>query len=323
MTAPRLMTARLVRLNQNARSKGHIVLASLCVGAAMALTWVEREAVAQAVGWLHVHRLVGAGIAAVASAVLIARRRALKRAEFARSWLAAVPIKSATARWESLAIETLPASAAIAVLSALAMMGIWNTKLWTVWLYLSAGIGVGGLASYLIPAPKAVDLPPGSRYVPHIRAKRAARILPSLAALGHWPVRQMFAWIQPKMVARATIPILVLMPMGTTADTAMVVIAMFGVAGALLLSGSAAIAVSRLARRWLAPLSMRARAATRAFLLPTLGVILGASITEALLLRVLGVSYRSCAAVAVGTMAVGYLVTISGVYGGARRKRMP
>ena len=198
MTAPRLMTARLVRLNQNTRPKVCVVLVALCIGAAMALAWVEREAFAQAVGWLHLHRLAGAGIAAVASAVLIARRRALTRAEFARSWLAAVPVKPATARWESLAIETLPASAAIVALSALTMMGAWNTQLWTVWLYLSGGIGVGVLASYLIPAPKAVDLPPGSRYVPHTRAKRAARILPSLNALGHWPVRQMFAWIQPQ-----------------------------------------------------------------------------------------------------------------------------
>jgi hypothetical protein len=322
VTAPRLMTARLVRLNQNTRSKVRIVLASLCIGAAVALSWVEREAFAQTVEWLHWHRLVGAGIAAVTSAVLIARRRAIKRAEFTRSWLAAVPIKSATARFESLAIETLPASAAIVALSAL-VIGAWNTRLWTVWLYLSGGIGVGVLASYLIPAPKAVALPPGSRYVPHTRARRAAQILPSLNALGHWPVRQMFAWIQPKTVARATIPILVMMPMGTTADTAMVVIAAFGVAGALMLCGSAAVAVSRLASRWLAPLPMRSGATARAFLLPTLWVIFGASITEALLLLVLGVSYRTFAAVVLGTVALGWLVTTYAVYWGARRKRMP
>jgi hypothetical protein len=307
------MTARLVRRNQNARSKARIVFASLCIGAVVALLWREREASAQAVGWLHLHRLVCAGIAAIASAVLVARRRALKRAEFARSWLAAVPIKSGTARWESLAIETLPASATIVALSVVTMIAPPSPARWAVWLYLSAGLSVGVLASYLIPAPKAVDLPPGSRYVPHTRVRRAARILPALTALGQWPVRQMFAWIQPKMVARAAIPILVMMPMGTTADTAMVVIAMFGVAGALLLCVSAAIAVSRLARRWLAPLPMRLRAAMRAFLLPTIEVILGASIIEALLLLVLGASYRTSAAAAIGTAAVACLVTLGGV----------
>jgi hypothetical protein len=317
------MTARLVRLNQHTQSASRVVLASLCIGAVVALLWGEREATARTVGWLHLHRLVCAGIAAIASAVLVARRRELKRAEFARSWLAAVPIKSATARWETLAIETLPAAATIAVLTAVAMSAPPTLALWTVWLYLSAGVGFGVLASYLIPAPKAVDLPPGSRYVPHTRAKRAARILPSLTALKVWPVRQMFAWIQPKMVARATIPILVMMPMGTTADAAMVVIAMFGVAGALLLSVSAAIAVSRLARRWLAPLPMRSRDAVRALLLPTIEVVVGASISEALLLLVLGVSYRASAAVAISTAAVGCLVAMGGVHWGARLKRMP
>ena len=63
----------------------------------------------------------------------------------------------------------------------------------------------------------------------------ARRFGPRLSALGSWPVRQMFAWAQPKIVARAMIPILVMMPLGTTADAAMVVIALFGVVGALLL----------------------------------------------------------------------------------------
>jgi hypothetical protein len=313
------------------RSNMSVVLASLCIGAAIVLSWSEREALAQALKWLYVHRLVCGGIAAVASAVLVARRRALKRAEFAKSWLAAVPVRPATARWETLAIETLPASATIAALTGLAMIaaaalvsrGAPSSPLWIVWLYLSVGSGSGVLMSYFIPAPKAVDLPPGSRYVPHARPKRAARIQPSLTALGSWPVRQMFAWIQPKMVARATIPILVMIPMGTTADTAMVVIAMCGVAGALLLSWSAAIAVSRLARRWLSPLPMRVGAEVRALLKPTIAFILGASIIEALLLLVLGVTYRTAAAVALCAAAAGCLVTVGGVHWGARSKRTP
>jgi hypothetical protein len=323
------MTARLVRRNQAVQLKVRIVFASLCIGAAMMLSWLEREALTPLLGWLYLHRLVCAGIAAVASAVLVARRRALKRTEFARSWLAAVPVRPVTARWEALAIETLPASAAtggltiMAMIGAVAVPGAPNTSLWISWLYLSAGIGIGVTLSYFIPAPKAVDLPPSSRYVPHSRAKRAAGIGSSLKALGQWPVRQMFAWIQPKMVARAAIPVLVSIPMGTTADTAMVVIAMFGVAGALLLSWSAAIAVSGRARRWLSPLPMRAGAEVRALLLPTIAVILSASLMEALLLLVLGVTYRASAAVALCTAAAGCLVTIGGVHWRARPKRTP
>ena len=124
------------------------------------------------------------------------------------------------------------------------------------------------------------------------------------------------------MVARATIPILVMMPMGTTADTGLVVIAMFGVAGALMLCCSAAIAVSRLARSWLSSLPMRDGAAVRALLNPAIAIILAASIIEALLLLVLGVTYRTSAAVALCAAAVGCLATIAGVHLG-RSKRTP
>jgi hypothetical protein len=114
-----------------------------------------------------------------------------------------------------------------------------------------------------------------------------------------------------------------MMPLGTTADTGLVVIAMFGVAGALMLCCSAVIAVSRLASSWLSSLPMRAGAEVRVLLNPAIAVILGASIIEALLLLVLGVSYRTSAAVALYAAALGCLVTIAGVHSGKRPKRTP
>jgi hypothetical protein len=325
------MTARLVRRNRTIKHRARVAVATLCTGAAIAFSWGETEALARAVGWVYQHRLAGGCIAAVASAVLVARRRVLKRAEYAKSWLAAVPVRSATARWETLAIETLPATATIAALTVMAAISAAalallphapGLPLWVTWAYLILGLAFGVLMSYFIPAPKAVDLPPGSRYVPHTPTKRAAQIQPSLRSLQFWPVRQVFAWLQPKMVARATIPILVMMPMGTTADTGLVVIAMFGVAGALMLCCSAAIAVSRLARSWLSSLPMRDGAAVRALLNPAIAIILAASIIEALLLLVLGVTYRTSAAVALCAAAVGCLATIAGVHLG-RSKRTP
>jgi hypothetical protein len=122
----------------------------------------------------------------------------------------------------------------------------------------------------------------------------------------------MFAWAQPKAVARATIPILVMMPLGTMADTAMVVIALFAVAGALLLLCSSAIAVSRLAARWLAPLPVHASAVVRAILLPACAFIAGASAVEALLLTVFNVSYPRAAMAGASTAVIGCLL-----FGGA------
>jgi hypothetical protein len=287
----------------------------------IALMWVERDPVAQALTWVRLHSLVCGGLAAVVSAIQVARRRVLKREEFARSWLAAVPMPLLRARWEALVIETLPATIALVALTALGLSvglvlafagGGHSGALFQVWATLCVGVAVGAVVGYAMPTPKPVDSPPGSRYVPHHRAKRAAKIRPSLAALGAWPVRQMFAWTQPKMVARATLPILVMMPMGTNADDAMGAIAVFGVNGALVLLCMAAIRLNRRLHRWMAPLPARAGVVTRTFLLPTFAVLVGASAVESLLLLAFGVSYRSSAAVATATAVIGCLATLSG-----------
>ena len=324
------MTARLIRLNRSSRDKTRAkIIAAAGFGVMLAFVWAERGLVAQAVTWLRLHSVVCAGLAAIASAIQVARRRVLKRQEFAGSWLAAVPVRSRTARWEALIIETLPVAAAVAALTVLgASAGVvlaiagdgHGGPLLAVWATLIAGVAIGVAVGYTMPTPKPVDLPPGSRYVPHRKANRAAKFRPSFAALGAWPVRQMFAWTQPKMVARATLPIIVMMPMGTTADAAMGVIAVFGVNGALVLLCMAAIRLSDLARRWMAPLPVRAGVVTRAFLLPTLGVMVGAGAVEVLLLLAFGVSYRISAAAGFGTAAIGLLATMGGVL--ARRARL-
>jgi hypothetical protein len=298
----------------------------------LALLWTQHAGVAQAIDWLRLHDLASGGLAAVASAIQVARRRVRKRAEFARSWLAAVPVRPSTARWEALIIETLPAMAALVVLTVLTLgcglvlafdPGGYGGSLLAVWAYVCAGVAIGALVSYAMPAPKPVVLPPGSRYVPHKKAHRAAEIRPSLAALGLWPVRQMFAWAQPKMVARATILILIMMPLGSTADVALVVIAVFGVSGALVLLWMAATSASRLVRRWMAPLPVRARVVTRALLLPTFGVMVGAGAVESLLLLALGVSYRMSAAAGLGVAVVGCLAMGGVQLWGARSRQMP
>jgi hypothetical protein len=323
LAGPRLVALRLIRLNRSARAKTRErIIAAAVFGVMIALMWAERDLVSQALTWLRLHALVCGGLAAIASAFQIARRRVLKRGEFARSWLAAVPIRPAAARWEALIIETLPATAALVVLAVLALsIGLvhaftgvgQSVALFAVWATISVGVAIGVLVSYAMPTPKPVDLPPGSRYVPHNRANRAAKIRPSLAPLGAWPVRQMFAWAQPKMVARATVPILVMMPMGTSADVAMGVIAVFGVNGALALLCTAAARLSHPVRRWMAPLPVRAGVVLRAFLLPTFGVMVGASAVEGLLLLAFGVSPHVSAAAGLGTAVIGCLATSSGV----------
>lgn len=329
MAGPRRITARLIRLNRSSQLKARGRIIAVAAFALMiALMWAEHDRVAQALTWAKRHSLVCGGLAAVASAIQVARRRVLKRQEFARSWLAALPIRASRARWEALIIETLPATAALVALTVLALSaglvlafagGGHIGPLFAVWAALSVGVAIGVVVGYAMPAPKPVDSPPGSRYVPHRNTHRAAKIRPSFAALGAWPVRQMFAWAQPKTVARATVPILVMMPLGTNADVAMGAIAVFGVNGALVLLCMAAIRLSRPVRRWMAPLPVRAGVVTRAFLLPTFAVLVGASAVEGLLLLALDLSYRSAAAASMATAVIGCLATLSGVL--LRRER--
>jgi hypothetical protein len=323
VAGPRRITARLIRLNRSSslKARGRII-AVAAFALMIALLWAEHDRVAQALTWAKRHSLVCGGLAAVASAMQVARRRVLKRQEFARSWLAALPIRASRARWEALIIETLPATAALVALTVLALSaglvlalagGGHIGPLVAVWAALSVGVAIGVVVGYAMPVPKPVDAPPGSRYVPHRNTHRAAKIRPSFAALGAWPVRQMFAWAQPKMVARATVPILVMMPLGTNADAAMGAIAVFGVNGAVVLLCMAAIRLSRRVRRWMAPLPARAGVVTRAFLLPTFAVLVGASAVEGLLLLALELSHRSAAAASLATAVIGCLATLSGV----------
>jgi hypothetical protein len=320
VSAPRLAAAKLIRQNRRGRSavsrSGGVLLG---VGASIALFWVEAT-VALPLEWLRLHGVLCAGLAAIGGAVLIARRRALKRAEFARSWLAAVPVEPATARWESLLVETLPAIAAIGLLTIASLSYVLVLAITrsaeimapiAVWAYLCGGIGLGVAGSFLVPQPKPVDLPPGSRYVPQPKSRRAAKFQPSLSALGSWPIRQAFAWAQPKIVSRALLPILIMMPLGTMADAAMVTIALSAAIGGLLLVCSGVISASRLARRWLAPLPVRSAEVIRAFLLPACVVIVAVSAMETLLLLVLNVSYRVSAEVGAWTAALG-CTTVSG-----------
>lgn len=316
MIAPRLAAAKLIRRNRHLRGGSTSRAILVAVAVLCALCWAESMA-APPLQWLRLHGLLCAAFAAVGSAVMIARRRALKRAEFARSWLAAVPVGAWTARWETLLIETLPAIAVIGLLTVAAISDALVLALkksadvlapFGVWGIFTGGIAAGVIGSFLIPQPKAADLAPGSRYVPHRKSNTAAKIQPSLGALGTWPIRQAFAWAQPKIVSRAIVPVLVMMPLGTTADSAMVVIALFGIFGALSLVGSGVISASRLARRWLAPLPVRPGEVVRAFLLPACTSIVTASVIEALLLLVVHVPYRMSAEVGAWTAVLGCLM---------------
>ena len=258
---------------------------------------VLQPATAAALAWMHRHEFPLAGLSACMTAALVARRHAAQRSEAPRSWLAALPVRRATARWEALAIAAAPALGAICIVAA-AGGTAWMAALFaadpapvalaSTWIAVTAGIVVGAMIGYWVPVPKPIEVQPGSRYVPRPRAPGARPPAPSLSALGRWPVRQMFASARPKAVSRAVLPILLTVPLGSTADAAMLVIAMSAVLGAVLLLVSAIISVSKESCRWLQPLPLPRALLARALLIRPLAVIAAAALIAAWLLWVMG-----------------------------------
>jgi hypothetical protein len=319
-STPRLMTAYLIRCNRKTlpQLRGWAVLLAGAGLVALVLLYGERGRLAQVVEWLREHILAASGLASIATAIAVARRRYAERAEFAKSWLAALPMRTSMARWEALLIEMLPAAAVEAGLAGI-FVGVAvsapasSGSALALWASMSGGVAAGAIASYAIPSPKPIDLPPGSRYVPHRRVAKASALRPSLKALGFWPLRLMFARAQPKLVTRAILPVLVLMPIGTSAATAMCVIALYGVAGVLLLLLPAAISVSVSVRAWMAPLPVRISQVMQVVVIPTLGIIVGAGAAAGLLLFAMGVSLRTSLASGLCMAFIGCLLTLAAV----------
>ena len=333
MSGPRLTAEALTWRTRSSRfGINEAVIVLLILTGLLAALAMERQSLGSLLQWLRSNGVACAGFAAFFSALGIAQRRNIKRRQFTRSWLAAVPVRSATARWEAFLIETLPASIAVAAFCLLAALlslalafapNLNPGSILAVWAYFIGGVAGGVALSFLIPHPRPADLPPGSRYVPKPTINRAAIIRASLSALGLWPIRQMFAWAQPKVVARALLPVFVMMPLGTKADDAMIAIALFGVLFAMTLLAGAVVSVSRAAQRWLAPVPLRQAAIIRAFLLPACGVIAAASVAAALLLLVFNVAYRVSAAVAALAALAGCTAIAVALVWNTRPRRAP
>jgi hypothetical protein len=202
-----------------------------------------------------------------------------------RSWTAALPVDAAAARWQRFAIETVPALQLAGLITVIvggaslviaSHAGIPNPLL--AWAAMIGGLAAGAVAGCLLPVARHEQLPEGSRYVPHRRRSGTPLPVGSLAALGWWPVRQMFARARPKTVARALVPVMVLMPLGTAADAALLVLGVSAAIGALVLLVSAVLSASRAAARWLQPLPLEPHVLARKVALPAL-IAIGAALS--------------------------------------------
>jgi len=333
--APRLMAGYLAWLNRRRDNpRRHLLLAAALVAAwaitAALLIVTAQPATAAGLAWVYRHQFLLAGLAACTTAALVARRHATERSEAARSWLAALPVRRTAARWESLAIAAAPALGVIFIVAA-AGGTAWMWSLFAsdpaqgalapTWLAVTAGVVAGAMTGYLVPAQKPTEVAPGSRYVPRPRVLGARPPAPSLSALGQWPVRQMFASARPKAVSRAVLPILLTIPLGSTAGAAMLDIAMCAVLGAVLLLVSAITRVSRQSARWLQPLPLPRALLARRLLVRPLAVIVAAALIAAWLLWVMGSPPTQALKYGFSLLVVSSLVAVMGSAAAISRTR--
>lgn len=263
------------RRRKRRNRSGVLVLIALWVGAIALLARIRLPVLTAGCQWWKAHALALAVAALAVALVLVSRRRAVVRADAARSWLAALPVPRGAACVEARTLELAPALLLLAVLAigTASLLGVAASRgvgglpgLAQSAAMLAAAVCLGALASYGIPPGRDADLPPGSRYVPHRRHAGPPLPRASLAGLGHWPVRRLFASLRPQVVARAVVPVLLVVPLGATADAALLMLGVTATSVSLLLLIVSVHSSSRSCHRWLQPVPLRSAPWHRALL---------------------------------------------------------
>jgi hypothetical protein len=320
--APVLLTAYLVWVNGRRRARrvlsAAFALSIAWMAAASTSVHANRAAAISTLAWLHRHDVFCATICAIAAAVLVSRRRMLNQIAASRSWTAALPVGRATVKWQALVIDTVPALILAGILAAIfgsltviALAAGIPTPI-IAWGAMTGGVMLGAGSSYLLPTGGHEEIYEGSRYVPHHRRRKTPVPTGSLAALGSWPVRQMFASARPKTIARALAPILVLVPVGSTAAGVMLAVGSLCAMGSLVLLVAAAISVSAKASRWLEPLPLASGRVARRTLIPALALMFCITSIESWLIWVIGSPLDRCIGIGVITLLASMLIAIAG-----------
>jgi hypothetical protein len=322
--APVLLTAHLVWMNRGRRRGRRGLSAALALSiawmaAASIYVHTHRAAAISTLAWLHRHDLFWAMISAIVASVLVSRRRSLNQIAASRSWTAALPVERSTVTWQAIVIDSVPALVLACVLAAmfgsLSLIAHFDAGIPApiiTWAATTGGVVLGAGLSYLLPSARQQEIYESSRYVPHRRRAESPVPTGSLSALGSWPVRQMFGSARPKTIGRAMIPILLSVPLGSTAADAMLAIGLLTAIGALVLMVVAAMSVSAKASRWLKPLPIDSGLLARRTLIPSLAFMFCATAIESWLIWVLGSPVARCIATGVLTLIASMVFTVTG-----------
>jgi hypothetical protein len=321
---PELLAAYLVWRNGALERRGVAffampVLVLAWVAAAFLYVRVHRAAAASTLAWIHRHDLFWSAVIAIVSAILVSRRRVLTRSEAPRAGTTAWPIARSAARWQAVVRDSLPAirlvgflAATFGGLSLAAVIEGGTMAPIITWAAMTGGVVLGAALSYLLPSVAQEEIYEASRYVPQRRRGETPIPIGSLAALGSWPVRQMFASARPKVITRVAGPLLLAVPLGSQAADVMVTVGLLTALGAIIALVAAVISVSARASRWVKPLPLGLLSLVRRTLGPAVASMLVAAVIETWLIWILGSTVSRSVAEGILTLAAGVISAVVG-----------
>src|ERR1700760_4929699 len=154
-TGPRAHAQKFAADNRAGRTRAIRAALSAFILCLFLLAWAFRPQAALALDWVHGELWAATGLTAFLTAVMVARRRVRLRAEFAKSWLAAVPVRRRVAFVEERRLELKPTATKLVLLVALMIpLALIDGKAIVIAAYLVGALILGALLSYLIPGPK-------------------------------------------------------------------------------------------------------------------------------------------------------------------------
>ena len=261
-------------------------VAALVIGVCWAV--LELPAVAAALAWLAAHEVLTGTISASFFALPRMRGRSGAPARPADSWLAALPVSATRV---PRALGALLRLCLLAAPAGLAWLGGRLAPAAAAQLIAASALGApAGMALGSIVA-RALGLgAPGSRYASPRRVRAAWTEAPSLRPLSYWPVARGRIFSRPKSLSRLALLVALCLPLGTSGQLALVVLAACLAAYSIVLLSLAAVRVAFEAARWLAPTGVGRRRFAAALEWRVLLKQMAGCVTMVLLARLIGLS---------------------------------
>lgn len=267
-----------------ARTCGIAALILVACWAALTL-----PAVGAVLAWFAAHEVLTGTISASFFALPLMRRKSRLLARTSASWLAALPV---AAPLSPRAIGALPRLAPLLALAGLAWLGgrieapAAEHLIAASTLGALAGLAVGTIVS------RALGLgAPGSQHASLRQGRTCWAEAPSLRPLSYWPVARGRIFSRPRSLARVALLVALCLPLGTSGQLALVVLAACLAAYSIVLLSLAAVRVAFEAARWLAPTGVARRRFALALEWRVLLKQMAGCLVMVLLARLIGLSW--------------------------------